>query len=1418
MWTALPNGFTKPDSRGNQKLKLSVFMSPRLETTAPMGVIAEFPDFEDFQQEGLNWAATSNGLSFSIETAANPAPVAGEVRQTFQATRVSAAAEPELWDRLFGPDMRIKQFKFANYSSVSMNTFSTSSVFSTLKQQYTAVAATPALAFEVPTIARLVRAPGLTNPPLINILPTPVLRTSPLAALAGSPPALTQAPAFTAFERFHQRFEVPPDFSAPSVPEMDFHRACSALGSYPALLRRLGFVFDLEVPFTPAMAKMRRMRVKVTWPDGRAAVSTVTVPHDGAQLTRRDASQWTAVVLGTTAGRPVRVTKFVLASRDGQVRDGYLVARSITNPAADPVRLYDIDVDLAASQLLNTAVTATSVVEKNLVATLGASAVEEGRVSASAVAQAADSEQMSLPALGQPVIRMAVSGLANRVRKQFQRAADWNRNLQDGLEDTTVNFAEDLTRGYRVDVWDSVTRQWHRLCGRVGRYSIAGAPVEWSGKPTHTDEGWVQLGGVTPPGDVNTQTTPSEMRIHESVFDWSGWSLAAPRPGVPLSEPDGDGQSTPSRTFTDPDGNESEVGHYQHPDLPLDARFTVPPGDLPRLRFGTTYRFRARAVDLAGNSVAFSKGAVSEDPGGRNDSNPLVTRAITHKRFDPVKPPTVVPVEPPKPSESPRVIVVRSYHDPVTESVITEDAARHIIPPRIPVSMAEALGGLDASTTGRPLDPAMWSVLVARDAYIPPQEPDGTASPVDPMPSPVPYLPDIHARGAAFADLPGVPQTTTSRTIGAGARVSGVRIPLSATTNQTVASFRVSFEKSGNAWYDRLPFRLSVKGIEATDGRLPVRALPKMPAWSETTRVLGVELPKADEYVVGLSSYFNASDLQVMGVHQWTMERFVPRLALPVTPSVRLPSASAAAPAVAPVINQVPVAPAATLPTAANALISTSLIGQNWLLSPKERLTLVHAVDRPMIAPAFTNRAHVERRPGETHATLVDWMQVHGKSTVKVDVEAEWTENVDDVSKPAPQWGDSAVAKRATAFNLTVEKNQTRVLNLGQNMPGTWRTVAWGVIPQAGMFVDRTIPGLDTKPQRQHFGDTKHRRVDYKATYTSRFEKYFADKEGLTFSLTSPVKTLHVPSSARPMAPSLVHIIPTFGWVRTAGATATSLRRGGGLRVYLERPWFSSGDDEKLGVVMYQPAAGDAGFAQARPFVTQWGRDPLWTAPGTLKSPRPGLSNFKQVSRYGTGLKLRETSTPNVMVAGYDVDFDPETKLWFADVVVDYGTAYFPFIKLALARYQPYSLPGLELSSVVMADFVQLAPDRFASVTVGADGRTVTAAVSGQTYSANDASKPATVTMQFEELLAGKDAEIGWMAVGDEEEMTRFVPTPLQIFAGNTRVTWRLTRQLPERSAGKSYRVVLREYEWYKKFQSQTPAARLVYAEAVPIG
>jgi len=56
-------------------------------------------------------------------------------------------------------------------------------------------------------------------------------------------------------------------------------------------------------------------------------------------------------------------------------------------------------------------------------------------------------------------------------------------------------------------------------------------------------------------------------------------------------------------------------------------------------------------------------------------------------------------------------------------------------------------------------------------------------------------------------------------------------------------------------------------------------------------------------------------------------------------------------------------------------------------------------------------------------------------------------------------------------------------------------------------------------------------------------------------------------------------------------------------------------------------------------------------------------------------------------------------------------------VRLALARYQPQSVPGAHLSRVVLVDFVQLMPDRSASITFDPiDHHIGAAAINGLTY------------------------------------------------------------------------------------------------------
>ena len=65
---------------------------------------------------------------------------------------------------------------------------------------------------------------------------------------------------------------------------------------------------------------------------------------------------------------------------------------------------------------------------------------------------------------------------------------------------------------------------------------------------------------------------------------------------------------------------------------------------------------------------------------------------------------------------------------------------------------------------------------------------------------------------------------------------------------------------------------------------------------------------------------------------------------------------------------------------------------------------------------------------------------------------------------------------------------------------------------------------------------------------------------------------------------------------------------------------------------------------------------------------------------------------------GYRPQYDRARKLHYVDVAIDPGSAFWPFVRLVVARYQPDSLPGLHLSPTVRLDYAQVLPMRTATI------------------------------------------------------------------------------------------------------------------------
>jgi hypothetical protein len=554
-------------------------------------------------------------------------------------------------------------------------------------------------------------------------------------------------------------------------------------------------------------------------------------------------------------------------------------------------------------------------------------------------------------------------------------------------------------------------------------------------------------------------------------------------------------------------------------------------------------------------------------------------------------------------------------------------------------------------------------------------------------------------------------------------------------------------------WPDTLPFRLV----------LDEGAGPPVFMESVTERVLRARLPKADTATVNLSCFLTDDEpsappsmLSHMQIWQWIVE---------------------------------------DAPSNLSDLHQQALDGGHWMLTPPKTLVLVHAVQQPLIEPQFQDLT-VERELGKTFASLIDAFPISGKSTIRVDIQGSWKEPVDDLSDgPQPVILDGS----AQAFQVPI---------------GATDTVA---------FIDSAhAVNQHADAVNQHeFHDTKHRVVSYTATATTRFKEYFPDAltaDPANITRTSQPVTLSIPSSARPLAPRPLYVLPTFAWeAQTEGAWSFS-RRTTGLRIYLDRPWYSSGEGELLGAVLWQcPPPQHAGHQSfevpelLRSYVTQWGMDPIWSASPLPSQAVPLPKHFRNAVAFADGLTLGELGEfplVPVGVAGHTVEYDAVRKLWYCDIEMESGDAYFPFIRLALARYQPDSIVDAHLSRVVLADFAQLLPGRSASITFdGLDPTVLNLAVTGLTFAAPSA---ASMVVTVQEQVPGSGA-LAWIPAS----ITRL--EPVKPLLGKDAL-WAAQIQLPAARGSRPMRLLIQEYEIYATDEPEgRPQPRLVYADVLSL-
>jgi hypothetical protein len=215
---------------------------------------------------------------------------------------------------------------------------------------------------------------------------------------------------------------------------------------------------------------------------------------------------------------------------------------------------------------------------------------------------------------------------------------------------------------------------------------------------------------------------------------------------------------------------------------------------------------------------------------------------------------------------------------------------------------------------------------------------------------------------------------------------------------------------------------------------------------------------------------------------------------------------------------------------------------------------------------------------------------------------------------------------------------------------------------------------------------------------------------------------------------------------------------------------------------------------EIKPYVTMWGIDPVFNAPEV--STTPVLASFPLAVGSAQDVSLAELKGTTVDVAAHEVAFDAERDLWYADIELNFGLsakAYFPFVRLALCRYQPHSLDGVEISPVVLADYTQVTPNRSVTVTVNNTPTTERRFVQvlGRAYSANaSADEPSRVQAFVERTRDGvTDPHLKWVQAGTTVTLSRSVSD------GNL-VTWSGNVVLPTATGPR--RLVVEEVEVHR--------------------
>jgi len=1245
IFTCLPHRIDK-----QEKLRFSVQVSLRLEN-ASSSTLASFPDME-------NWPAKLKNSSFKLRL---------KNGNEYDIDLNSGILNEDLWDKLMHKDIRVDGFQQEDLTSSRIHSYPIKHVQSFVLDTYKRLG--------VQNPDRLIEPKDLSDPKSLGQISKFKKRDTPKppesnATTAAGRRVFKESDFLDVDESASRRLDelrrkngfVP--FQQQANPKMDFaqfrdfHKTDRPTRYEPlAKIKKPEFEFhDILAVVSTYPQIQRKLGVVLDFsmdiPNGFPANHSMRlIVQDIDFTTNTEVSVPLTAYLYTEKG-------FYTKSKEGSdINLGFVKINT------DKFTAFQIDTDglaLKVNQMVD------NKIQEEVKLKLVELDLRRSKRFKNGVIPADEPEKEGLPSLRSAGIGIARNGMGQHLNARFIKAKQLQSKIIDPskmdnslkliLSDEKLH-AEDLVQGYRMDVaYSTEPENWHSLHMRKESYSyFDSSNVEEFIDDINADEGFIQTAAAEDAENAN------ELFVGENMIRWEGWSLSVPKPGFAINEAEDENVDPSKRVDYVNTSKNVEAKKYEFDstrEFRLHIKTETVKGTLPRLRFGKDYMLRVRTVDLAGNSVLL-------------DSQPekvseAVIRGFRYYRYDALMNPVLLLGSELKDGEALEELVVRSNYNMSTEefqgrygnvdSSENTKATRHFLPPRNSQLIAEQHARFDKAFGNNPeLAKTLYELISSKEVQLEKGE-NGKEKVYKGDQVDLIYLPDPAAAGIALFLADGYDDSHSQN--------FEPRL-FSFFGNEELSPNDTDINLSDEEWFKAKSLR-----IQLVEGNTAFN-------WNAAARVLMISLPKGERIKLRFSTFWKEKDLEELsGMWQLLQE---------------------------------------DNPGNITKLKELAKTGRHWMISPAREIELTHAVQQPVNAPQI-EIINPDKNYDDTHAWLHTRFSVHGFSTHKVEYKARWKDRRDDPRTVEPDWidhSDNVEEMDIQYHDKTVDKG-----NLPEKKDPSKQIAIQGQGNQLKPQLKVSLASEFSGALQHKFGDTKHRYVDYYPEATTRYAEHF-DKliksEGLEITRDGEwFEKVNILSSDRPKIPIVDYVIPTFEWRKTKTAMVMRQHRlGGGLRVYLKRPWFSTGEDEMLAVVLQGSdpskisqtiaALGTPGF---NTMFTHWAQDPIRPSkPGSMNY--PGINDFRHNPSIDKGLVYPGKENVKVNAICYPVAFDKERKLWYADFAINHGKMYFPFVKLALARYQEHSVrkAGRDvcLSSIVMADYIQLVPERIATLTFKKD-------------------------------------------------------------------------------------------------------------------